>query len=112
MMITGFAGDLLIKSKGFTKSSIYLFVPNLIGLFWLNSFDFSLPKEKFNYSLIKILFIFICYLIILIGVGGSALLSQKILVDYYLKYKDYIIGIKREKITEIENNLKPGNNDE
>ena len=112
MMITGFAGDLLIKSKGFTKSSIYLFAPNLIGMFWLNSFDFSLPNEKFDYSLIKIIFIFICYLIILIGVGGSALLSQKILIDYYLKYKDYIIGMKMEKITEMESNLKPENNNE
>ena len=33
----------------------------------------------------------IWYLILLIGIGGSALLSQQILIDSHLKYKDYNI---------------------
>ena len=114
MMITGGFGDCFIKSKGFRKSNFYLFIITLVGILWLYSFDFNFEIENvFNYKFIKIICIFLCYLIILIGVGGSALLSHTISIEYYLKYKNYIIIKKRKKLeenkimdeNEIETNL-------
>ena len=98
MMITGFIGDLLLKSRGFRVSAFILSLFNFGVLFWLTNFDFDFKEPNvFDYDFIKILTILIIYILLLIGIGGSALLSQQILVDSHLKYKNYLIGKKREE---------------
>ena len=99
MMITGFIGDSLLLSRGFRKSSIILSLFNFGCLFWLFCFNFSFEKDGvFDYSIIKILCIIICYIFLLIGIGGSALLPLKILSDRHLNYKDYIFQKQQEKL--------------
>ena len=39
----------------------------------------------------------------MIGIGSSALLSQQILIDSHLKYKEYIIKKKRENLEKKKN---------
>ena len=111
MMITGFVGDMLIKSKGFSKSTIFLFIATLLGLFWLYSLDFEFAeKNVFDYNLMKVIVIAINFLVLLVGAGGSSLLSQKILIEYYLRYKEYRIKSKEEEIKK-GNDEREKNND-
>lgn len=71
------------------------------AFFWLFCFNFSFEKDGvFDYSIIKILCIIICYIFLLIGIGGSALLSLKILSDGHLNYKDYIIQQQQDKLND------------
>jgi hypothetical protein len=98
MMITGFIGDLLLKSRGFRVSAFTLSLFNFGVLFWLLNFDFNFKEPNvYDYDLVKVLTIFIIYILLLIGIGGSALLSQQILVDSHLKFKNYMIAKKREE---------------
>ena len=98
MMITGFIGDLLLKSRGFRVSAFILSLFNFGVLFWLLNFDFNFKEPNvYDYDLVKVLTIFIIYILLLIGIGGSALLSQQILVDSHLKFKNYMIAKKREE---------------
>ena len=95
MMITGFIGDSLLKSRGFRISTFILSLFNFIVLFWLLNFDFRFKEENvFDYDIVKLLTIFFIYILLLIGIGGSALLSQKILVDSHVKYKNHFINKK------------------
>lgn len=105
MMITGLIGDSLLKNIGFRKTSTILFLFNLGSFAWIYIFDFEFKEEGiFDYKLLKIICIFICYIILLIGIGGSALLSQKILVDSYSKYKTFIE--KKGKQPQNQENIK------
>ena len=107
MMITGFVGDSLLKSRGFRLSSGILSLFNFGCLFWLYCFHFNFEKDGiFDYGIIKILCIIVCYLILLIGIGGSALLSLKILGDSHLKYKNYVIKQKQKELDDADRELK------
>jgi hypothetical protein len=97
-MITAIFGEMLLKSRGFRISSFVLGLINIGCMFWLYNFDTSFKESDFEYfSIIKVVNILAFYLLLLIGIGSSALLSQKILIDSHLKYKEYIIK-KKEKI--------------
>ena len=99
MMITGFIGELLLKSRGFRISSGLLSIPIFGSLIWLCAFNFNFEEEYvFDYGFLKLLNLAFIYILILIGIGGSALLSQQILIDSLLKYKDFIIREERKKI--------------
>ena len=98
MMVTGIAGEILLNSKGFRKTSFILGLVNFGTLAWLNSFDFKLKNNvEFNYSFMQIIYILICYVLLLFGVGGSALLAQQILVNSHSIYKDYVLKQLRKK---------------
>ena len=106
MMITGFIGDSLLNSIGFGWSYFVLSLFNFGGILWIFCFNFEFKEFGiFDYGWPKILSIFVIYIILLIGIGGSALLSQKIIVDGLNKYKTYKINKKlRELNTESNNN--------
>ena len=56
MMITGFIGDLFLKSRGFRISSFVLSLINFGVLFGVYNFEFDFAdKEIFDYSILKIL---------------------------------------------------------
>ena len=96
LMITAFIGELLLKSRGFRISSGVLSLINICSMLWIYNFDTTIkPEDKEYFSLIKVISMIGCYLLLLIGIGSSALLSQQILIDSHLKYKDYNIKKKR-----------------
>ena len=103
MMITGFIGNILIKWKGFKISTGILCIPILIGVVWLFNFDFNFSNEGiFDYDILKLITLLLIYALLLCGIGGSALLSNQILVESHLKYKDYFTKkmegkLKRQK---------------
>ena len=104
MMITAFIGELFLKSRGFRISSGILSLINIGCMFWIYNFDTEIkPDDKEYYSIIKLVSILVCYLMLLIGIGSSALLSQQILIDSHLKYKEYIIKKKRENLQKNKN---------
>ena len=111
MMITNFFGEILLKSRGFRVSLFLFMIINCIPLFLIINFNFDSYEKNFKYSGFKILYLLVCYIGLLIGIGSSSLLSQKILIDSFLKYKNYIINIKKmelekEKEKEMEKNKK------
>ena len=98
MMITGFLGNIFIKSLGFKFTTGILCIFNFGSIVWLLNFDFNFKvKGIFDYDFLKLLNILIIYLLFLCGVGGSSLLSHQILVESHLKYKDYLIKKIRDK---------------
>ena len=107
VMISGFIGNLILKSTGFYVTSIIFLVINSIGIVIIFSSDF-LNKEKVfenekgeiipNFSMAQVLILLFCLIIIFIGAGGSALLSQIILNDRFFKLKTYLFKIKLKKI--------------
>jgi len=117
MMVTGFVGDSLLKSLGFRKASFMLGVVNVGILFWLSTFELDFKDEGiFDYDFFKILYMLGCYILLLIGVGGSALLSQQILTNSHEIYKEYTIcqmklERKEDRISEMDpvsiNNNEP-----
>lgn len=104
MMITGFIGTILLKWKGFKITTFILCLFNFGSIFWLLNFDFHFSNEGiFDYDLLKIINLGFIYLLLLCGLGGSSLLSNQILVESYLKYKDFII---QRLIQKTKNHLR------
>ena len=100
MMLSGFLGDIILKSKGFRVSTIIFFIMNSISIFLIISFTFSEYNEEYGtFSFFQILYLFLCWILLFIGVGASTLLSQQIIADSYLKYNKYIkiLNEKSEK---------------
>ena len=97
-MLMSFLGNMLLKSCGFIISSILFFLINFLSFFILIifSYDDYADKEKLQYNIFKIVVLGICFLILFTGVGASALLSQKILIDSFSKYKFLQIYIKKK----------------
>ena len=100
-MFTAFIGNLLLISRGFRISSFVFMIINCFSLFLLLKFDFEAFRDEYDFF--SILYLALCYILLLIGVGASALLSQQILVDSHQKYKQYIF--KNKKI-ELKNEEK------
>ena len=110
MMFTGFIGDLLFRSRGFIVSTCAFGVVNAISIFLIISFSFYDYYSKDNtYPIFRILYLFLCWLILLIGVGASALFSQQIIIDINTKYNEYIIELKEKQ---KENEYKEDNKKE
>ena len=100
--ILGFLGLLFSKFYGFIISSILFMLLNCLSLFLIISF-FSQYNNTFEkYSFYQILYLILCYILLFIGVGSSALLSQHLLIDNYEKYNSF----KRLKKEKKEKNVK------
>jgi len=110
IMIMDFLGCILLKSYGFRISSIIFLIINTISLFLIYFIDFNDYDEENLYSFNKIIYIFICFLLLFIGVGSSALLSQQILIDSYLKLKYYLNSKNSKKIYNNSNIFQELNN--
>ena len=121
MMATGFIGDLLLKSTGFTFSSLLFWFLTFACLFLILNFQFQIKYTDktdendsqyyiFDYNFYKILYILLCYILLLIGIGSSSLLSQKILQDSFSKYIS--LSIDKEKKRHNNENDKLENNNE
>ena len=107
MMMTAFIGDLLLKWKGFRLSTCFLIFPSVGATIWLWNFNFSFEVEGiFNYDILKIINLAFIYILLLCGVGGSALLAQQVLIEGHLKYKDYLKNIDDEKNGEKNREIK------
>ena len=108
MFIMSFLGNIVFKSSGFVIASIIFLVINFGAFFMIDSFDFkdnieleNLPEGEEQpeikiYNLFNIVYILIFYAVLFVGVGGSSMLSQQLLVDSYDKLKRFYV--KKDKL--------------
>ena len=101
MFFMNFLGEMMLKSKGFVFSSFLFLIINWLCFFWVYNFTFKdnknpdelengeIPQEPETYTFFNILFILGFFLLLFIGVGGSSMLSQQILLDSYEKLNIY-----------------------
>lgn len=90
MFFTAFLGDLLLQSRGFRVSTFIFALINISAIFLIISFSFT--DYDFNnntYSFFRMLYLILSYILLLIGAGASALLSQQIIIDSNSKYNDH-----------------------
>ena len=92
IMIMDFLGCILLKAKGFKVSAFIFLLVNGISLFFIYFFDFNDYNDDNVYSLNKLLYLLLFFILLFIGVGSSALLSQYILIDSFLKLKYHLQG--------------------
>ena len=99
MLFMAFLGDALLKAKGLTFTLvIFCIFINGAAFVLLYVFDFKdYDKEYNSFTLLKILYLIFCYILLFIGVGSSALLSQQIIVESNVKYNEYLVIRKKEK---------------
>jgi len=111
MMTMDFVGSALYNYFGFKFSSIIFLFVNCGSLFLIlnfyDKFDFNKidPTEN-RYNPFKIVYLVICYLLLFVGVGGSALFSQQILIDSYYKYKLFINEVRGKEGKEEKKSIK------
>ena len=103
MMLSAFLGDILLKSRGF-RISISVFAFLILGaIFLILNFSFYEYEIPYNdYTIFQMLFLLLSWLLLFIGVGASALLSQKIIIDSNNKYDDYKNKLNKESRKEWE----------
>ena len=97
MMVMDFLGCIILKSRGFRISSVIFLILNVGGLFLILNFDFDIKDKEFQYTLFNVLYLLLCYAILFVGVGASALLSQQMLVDSFLKLRKYLDKQRKKK---------------
>ena len=95
MILTGFVGSLLLGWVGFRFSVFILSAFNFGSIVWLLNLDFEFKAEVV--FILKILNFCFIYVLLLIGIGGSALLSHQILIESHLKYKKYLKDKREEE---------------
>ena len=103
MLVSGVFGILLLNWKGFRISSLIL-CPFVVGpVIWLLNFEYSFEVEnQFDYGILKILNLIFIYILLYIGVGALALISQQILVENYLKYKNKYIKKIQDQLDKFD----------
>lgn len=107
MMLFGFLGNLSLGRVGFRASSLIFAAISTAGFFMIYNFNFDGYNEKTNkYQFFcQTLYIIIMFAFLSVGVGGSALLSQQILLDYFYKYQErnnvLIMNMNKMKIKTI-----------
>ena len=98
-MIMDFLGIIVLKSRGFRIASIIFMMINVVSLFLIASFDFSkFDFENRKMSILQILYLLLCYILLFVGVGSSALLSEQILIDSDEKYNKYLIESEKKEL--------------
>jgi len=98
MMITGFIGNIFIKWIGFKFTTGILCLFTFGSILWVLNFDFNFKEMGvFDYDFLKLLNILFIYILFLLGIGSSSLLSHQILIESHLKYKDYLINNMRNQ---------------
>ena len=109
VMFTAFLGDLLLQSRGFRVSTAVFALMNAVSIFLVLSFSFlDYDKDDNKYTVLNILYLLLSYILLFLGVGASALLSQQIIIDSNVKYDDYSSYLKKlyEESKELSENLK------
>ena len=108
MMFMAFLGDALLKAKGLTFTIILFgIIINGIAFLLLYSFNFKdYDPDKNTYSILRILILIGCYILLFIGVGSCALLSQQIIVESNAKYNEYLNILKKKKKKEKKKKKK------
>ena len=97
MMLMAFLGDICFKSLGFIASTSIFGVINIISFFLITNFSFyDYNPENNAYSIFKIIYLFICWLLLFIGVGSSALFSQHIIIESYDKYNKHLVKLNQK----------------
>ena len=98
MLFTAFLGDILLKSRGFRISTSVFALVNSGAIFLILSFSFLDYNQHNNtYSVFKFFYLLLSYILLLVGVGASALLSQQIIVDSNYKYNDRIEELNKKR---------------
>ena len=90
MEAMGFLGTLLLNFSGFTATSIFCLIINGMATFLIFTFFNRYSESKERYSATQLIYLFLCYILLFIGVGASALLSQQILIDNFYKFKLFL----------------------
>ena len=111
MMTMDFVGAALYNYFGFKFSSIIFLFINCSSLFLIlnfyDKFEFNkMNPEENRYNPFKLVYLGICYLLLFVGVGGSALFSQQILIDSYYKYKLFINELNGKEEKEEKKSIK------
>ena len=97
MMFTAFLGDILLKARGFRVSIFIFSLINLFSIFLILNISFTIYDQNYNnYAFFDILLILLCWVLLFLGVGASALLSQKIIIDSNSKYNKYLTKLNEE----------------
>ena len=107
MLLTAFIGDILLQSRGFRVSTFIFALINAGAIFLITSFSFFNYDLDYNtYSFFRMLYLLLGYLLLLIGAGSSALLSQQIIIDSNYKYNDYVKKLNEKSLEVIEERRK------
>ena len=97
MMFTAFLGDILLKLYNFIFPTVIFAIVNSISFLLILSFSFPNYSYELNtFEFFRILHLLLCYIILLIGVGASALLSQQIIIDTNYQYNKYLLKLNEE----------------
>ena len=103
MMFFGFFGVILLKATGYRVSTIICLIINGAALTLIYIFSFYDYDIDYNtFSILKLLAIFSFWLLLSIGVGVSALLSQHIIVYINGKYTEKVEELNEETIKSIQ----------
>ena len=97
MMFFSFLGEALLKATEFRVSIVVFGL--VIGLAILNILTFSFLNYDINdntYSFLKIVSLFIIWLVLFIAIGASALLPQQVIIDSNVQYNKYLIKLNEE----------------
>ena len=106
IMIMDFLGCILLKAKGFKISAFIFLLVNSISIFFIYFFDFNDYNDDNVYSLNKLLYLLLFFISLFVGVGSSALLSQYILIDSFLKLKYHLQEKHKNKNDLLHNEEK------
>lgn len=119
MMFFGFIGVILLKATGYRVSTIICLIINGAALTLIYIFSFYDYDIIYNtFQILKLMAIFSFWLLLSIGVGASALLSQHIIVYINDKYNEKVDELNEETIKSIQKkrddyeNKKSSNNKE
>ena len=97
MMFMAFLGDALLISRGFRISISVFSAINIGAIFLILNFKFGdYNRDNNTYTIFGMLYLLLTWLLLFIGVGASALLSQQIMIDSNYKYDDYITKLDEE----------------
>jgi len=102
METMGFLGTIFLKYLGFGISTFTFLIINSISLFLIINFFNRYNSSNDKYTFLQIIYLCLCYFLLFIGVGASALLSQQILVDNWANYNSFI----KENEEKSENDKK------
>ena len=92
-----FLGIIFVKFYGYSIPSVIFGVINIIALALIMNF-FSEYTEGFEkYSILQIVYLILCYILLFVGVGSSALLFQQLLIDNYEKYTIFLKEVEVKK---------------
>ena len=107
MLLTAFLGDIVLQSRGFIVSTFIFAIINIGATFLIISFSFLDYNTNDNtFSFFKMLYLIFGYVLFLIGVGSSALLSQQIIIDSNHKYNDYVQKLNNQSFEAMEEERK------